>query len=196
MNSFHNKTKRSAIRGVTLIEVLVALFILSTGILGAVAMQASAKKGSFDAMQRSMASSLAQDIIERMRGNDALLANNILNGYNGTNYGGGTLAVPTIRCDTVANICTPTQLRTNDLYEWEQNLMGADVKNGTANNGGLLGVVGCISHTNNNVVVVISWEGRAETSDGATDNDTFAQNCGKQTDNKKRRQILVDAFIY
>ena len=55
----------------TFIEVLIALVILIMGILGAVAMQATAKKGSFDAMQRSVASALAQDIIERMRGNDA-----------------------------------------------------------------------------------------------------------------------------
>ena len=54
----------------TFIEVLIALVILIMGILGAVAMQATAKKGSFDAMQRSVASALAQDIIERMRGND------------------------------------------------------------------------------------------------------------------------------
>jgi type IV pilus assembly protein PilV len=32
-------------------------------------MQAVAQKSSFDAMQRSIASSLAQDIIERMRNN-------------------------------------------------------------------------------------------------------------------------------
>ena len=183
-------------KGMTFIEVLVAVFILVTGILGAVAMQATAKKGSFDAMQRSVASALAQDIIERMRGNDALLANSILNGYNGVNYGQGTLSVPASRCSTTASVCTAAELRTNDLYEWEQNLMGADVKNGTINNGGLLGVVGCISHSNNNVVVVISWEGREETSDGAASNATFGQNCGSQTNNDKRRQILVNAFIY
>ena len=58
-------------KGMTFIEVLVALLILVTGILGAVAMQATAKKGSFDAMQRSVASALAQDILERMRSNDS-----------------------------------------------------------------------------------------------------------------------------
>ena len=54
-------------QGMTLIEVMVALIILVLGILGAVGMQATAKQGSFDAMQRSIASSLAQDIVERMR---------------------------------------------------------------------------------------------------------------------------------
>ncbi|MCI2283138.1 type IV pilus modification protein PilV [Colwellia sp. MSW7] len=66
----NNKKSTKKQRGMTFIEVLVSLFIMVTGILGAVAMQANAKKGSFDAMQRSLASSLTQDIIERMRSND------------------------------------------------------------------------------------------------------------------------------
>ena len=68
--------------GMTFIEVLIALVIMVTGILGAVAMQATAKKGSFDAMQRALASALAQDIIERMRSNDATTLAN----YAGTEY--------------------------------------------------------------------------------------------------------------
>ncbi len=196
MRTKKNVTQFKKNLGMTLIEVLVALFILSTGILGAVAMQASAKKGSFDAMQRSMASSLAQDIIERMRGNDkSNLA--VLNGYNGT-YGVSPLSAPAVRCNNQANLCTPQQLQANDVYEWELGLMGADVKNGTANTGGLVGVVGCVSHNNNNVLVAISWEGREETSDGAINDNTadisFGQNCG--TASKKRRQIVVNGFIY
>ena len=69
--------------GMTFIEVIIAMVILVVGILGAVAMQASAKKGSFDAMQRSIASALAQDILERMRSNNA----GALNLYNGLTFG-------------------------------------------------------------------------------------------------------------
>ena len=186
-------------KGFTLIEVLVALFILSTGILGAVAMQASAKKGSFDAMQRSMASSLAQDIVERMRGNDTDPTNGILNGYNGSAYGLGELVhlSDNQRCNSSATLCTSEQLRTNDLYEWELSLRGANVRNGNVNNGGLVGVVGCINHSNGNVTIAISWEGREETSDGATNNVGFGQNCGSSTiSTNKRRQITINAFIH
>jgi len=176
----------------TLIEVLIALVLLVTSILGAVAMQASAKKGSFDAMQRSLASSLAQDIIERMRGNNTTIGANVLDGYNGT-YGVVGLGVPANRCNTSNSLCTAVELITNDLYEWEQGLMGADVKDSTVNKGGLVGVVGCINHSNGNVSVAISWEGREETSDGAADNATFGIECGTSTN--KRRQILISAFI-
>jgi type IV pilus assembly protein PilV len=179
----------------TLIEVLVSMFILVTGILGAVAMQASVKKGSFDAMQRSVASTLAQDILERMRSNDPSLLR--LNAYVGT-YGNGDASniAPSPNCRSSTSLCTWQQMAVHDLYEWEVNLMGAEVKNGSTNNGGLVGAVACIAHVNNNVDIVISWQGREETSDGAdnADNSAFAKACG--VGNTKRRQIVVNAFIF
>lgn len=178
-------------KGMTFIEVLVAMVILVTGILGAVAMQASAKKGSFDAMQRSLASALAQDIIERMRSNSS--NPNVLETYEGT-YGAAANAVPALRCNTPATLCTSAQMVTNDIYEWELNLLGADVVNGAQNTGGLLGAIGCITHTNNAVTVVISWQGREAIADGAANNSALARACGTSTN--KRRQISVDAFIF
>lgn len=191
VNSFMNNSFKKPNVGMTLIEVLVALVILVTGILGAVVMQASAKKGSFDAMQRSVASALAQDIIERMRSNSADLVT--LESYEGT-YGAAANSVPSTRCNSSAAVCTPAQIVTNDLYEWELNLLGADVKYGTANNGGLVGARACITHSNFEVDVVISWQSQEKTSDGASDSSTFAKSCGTSSD--KRRQIEVNTFIY
>ncbi len=184
-------------KGMTLIEVLVALVILVTGIFGAVAMQASAKKGSFDAMQRSVASALAQDIIERMRSNDSDIA--ILETYQGV-YGASLDTVPSLRCNSVAALCTSAQMVSNDIYEWEAKLMGADVTIGGRNSGGLVGAIGCISHDNNSVTVVISWQGRIETADGydadniSSEAATLANSCG--TSGNKRRQVTVEAFVY
>jgi type IV pilus assembly protein PilV len=163
--------------GMTFIEVLVALFIIVTGILGAVAMQASAKKASFDAMQRSLASSLTQDIIERMRNNDFTA----LASYAGT-YGDGTS--PAQVCDQ-NNFCNAAQLAVSDLNEWDQSLFGSNVSN---NAGGLNKATGCIAVAGNQVDVTISWEGREKTSVGG------AVDCG--TSNSKRRQVSVRVFIY
>ena len=178
-------------QGLTFIEVMVALVILVTGILGAVAMQASAKKGAFDSMQRSLASSLAQDIIERMRGNSS--NPNTLEAYEGT-YGETLNAVPSPRCNSNATLCTPAQMVTNDLYEWELSLMGADVTQSSSNRGGLVGARGCIQHAGNAVTVVISWEGRINIADGSANNSAFAKACG--TGGSKRRQIVVEAFVF
>lgn len=179
-----NKNHFQKEKGMTFIEVLIALVIMVTGILGAVAMQATAKKGSFDAMQRSLASSLAQDIIERMRSNDATALAN----YTGTDYGVVLNAAPNKRCKTVDGLCTATEMANNDQYEWELALMGADVKNGTNNTGGLVDARACVSVNNNAVTVVITWQGRTELVNGST------EDCGDT--GSKRRQVLVEAFVF
>lgn len=178
------KHKKSSVQGMTFIEVLIALFIMVTGILGAVAMQATAKKGSFDAMQRSLASSLAQDIIERMRGNNS----DTLASYSALSpYGSGKI-ISSPACNSLATACTPAQMVTHDLYGWEQSLMGAGSVNGTNNVGGLVGGIGCLTVNGNAVTVVVTWQGKAEYKDAKK-----ADACG--TTSTKRRQIVVEAFI-
>ena len=170
--------------GMTFIEVLIALFIMATGIFGAIAMQATAKKASFDAMQRSLASSLAQDIVERMRNNDS--ANLDLYATNSP-YGSGKIATsPT--CNTTTALCTPTQMVVHDLFGWEQSLMGAGVIDGANNIGGLIGGIGCIGVNGNEVTVVVTWQGRAKHADSKK-----AAGCG--TASEGRRQVVINAFI-
>lgn len=182
-------------KGMTFIEVLIALFIMVTGILGAVAMQATAKKGSFDAMQRSLASALAQDIVERMRSNDARPINGILNTYTGT-YGVVDPGVaPDPACNTPAALCNSAQMVATDLYQWTQLLRGANVTSGGQNVGGLTNATGCIFENNNAVTVTVSWQGRTSTQDGAAA-AAFATNATCGTANNQRRQVHIQAFIF
>lgn len=174
-------------QGMTFIEVLVALFILVTGVLGAVAMQTTAKQGSFDAMQRSLASSLAQDIIERMRSNDADGAT--LAQYVGT-HGGVAKSVPADRCNTAGSDCTAAQIATNDLYEWTELLIGGEAKINGVNVGGLANGIGCVTRNGQEVTVVISWQGRTDTVDGGSGD------CGSLTDNSRRRQLSLTTFLF
>ena len=174
--------------GMTFIEVLIALVILVTGILGAVALQVVAKKSSFDSMQRSIASSLAQDIVERMRGNNP---NNIDLYGVGSPFGNGD-AVALVDCSLLANNCNPAQMTFHDLFEWEQSLIGTGTKNGLLNVGGLVDGVGCISIDGNRVTIAVSWQGRIDLSDGGG-STTGDANCG--TSGNKRRQVVINAFI-
>jgi type IV pilus assembly protein PilV len=57
--------------GVSLIEVLVALVLLSIGLLGLAGLQASGMRVGQSSIHRSLAAQLAHDIIERMRANAA-----------------------------------------------------------------------------------------------------------------------------
>jgi type IV pilus assembly protein PilV len=58
-------------RGMTLVEVLVTLVLVSVGLLGVAALQLTTLKDNKDAYVRSQASALAGDILDRMRANTA-----------------------------------------------------------------------------------------------------------------------------
>lgn len=180
-------------RGFTLIEALVAFIVLSVGLIGTVAMQAVAKRNSYDAMQRAQALAIASDIIERMRANkqsgQAFLA-----GYNG-NYGTSQTAIgaPNPLCRGIAANCNAAEMMVNDQFEWSQRLLGADVTRSTVQTGGMVDAVGCINmQANGNVTVVVAWQGRESIRDAAT--STGELTCGTAGDT--RRQVVVSTFIY
>ncbi len=56
-------------RGFSLLEVMIAAVVLSFGLLGLVAMQAQSKFSGYEARQRTIASWLANDMVERLRVN-------------------------------------------------------------------------------------------------------------------------------
>ncbi|MDJ0653996.1 MAG: type IV pilus modification protein PilV [Xanthomonadales bacterium] len=64
-------------RGVTLIEVLVALLILSFGLLGLAGLQGISLRNNFNAYQRTQATNVSYELLDRIRANRQQL---ILNG--------------------------------------------------------------------------------------------------------------------
>jgi len=60
------RRSRRLLRGVTMVEVLVALLVFSLGILGAVGMQARAIQLSVDSEDRSRAALMANEIVAEM----------------------------------------------------------------------------------------------------------------------------------
>lgn len=59
----------SAIGGFSLVEVLVAILVLSLGLLGMVGMQATALQANREASRQSLATTLAGELAELVRGN-------------------------------------------------------------------------------------------------------------------------------
>lgn len=55
--------------GMTLIEVLVTLVIISVGLLGVAALQLTTVRNNYDSFVRSQAAMLASDMLDRMRAN-------------------------------------------------------------------------------------------------------------------------------
>jgi type IV pilus assembly protein PilV len=108
--------------GISLIEMLIALLVLSFGLLGMAGLQTYALRNNNNAYYRSQASELANDIVDRMRANrpaavgDAPVQATIpASAYNvaiGTAPTGGTIAA-------------------QDLREWKL-LLGGDAVAGTS----------------------------------------------------------------
>lgn len=65
---------RATQRGATLLEVLVALLLLAIGVLGAVLVQTNALRYSASAADRTQATFIVYDLLDRMRANSDELA--------------------------------------------------------------------------------------------------------------------------
>lgn len=79
-------------QGFTLLEVLVAMLVLSIGLLGLAGLMASSLKNSHSAYHRTQATWLAYDMLDRMRANRHV---SLAGGYNlglGASPGGSALA--------------------------------------------------------------------------------------------------------
>ncbi len=111
-NFIHNRSRH---HGFSMIEVLVTLLVLSIGLLGLAAMQASSMQNTHSAYLRSQATYLAYDMLDRMRSNMAGL-----NGYGGIDTSNNTYTDP----GCIGTGCTPTNMTTYDASVWASNLGG------------------------------------------------------------------------
>lgn len=117
--------------GFTLIEVLVALFVLAVGMLALAALQGRSLRDSTTAQLRGTALMLAYDISDRMRANPTGVTTNA---YARSSTSAITApSAPSTRCTTTANTfatsaCTPAQMALEDIYQWLSAL--GDGRNG------------------------------------------------------------------
>ena len=117
---------RKNIQGFTLIETLVALIVLSIGMLGIAALHVESLKASQTAFLRSKAINFATDMADRIRANPAAPANNFT--LAGVNRNCGNRALDA----NPANDCTPTEVAEEDIWAWEnmvQNVFPAAITN-------------------------------------------------------------------
>lgn len=185
-------------RGASLIEVLVTVLVLTIGLLGIAGLQIQSTRSNYEAFQRTTATTLAHDIIERMRTNVSATGTYVT---SGANLGGGSLGdtEPTPNCKS-ASTCSPAQLATYDLWEWEQVIDGAaETTAGGGETGGLSMPTGCITGPGGTglYTVSIAWRGQTPTSNPVT--GSCGEGSGKYDeggDSDVYRQLLsVRVFI-
>jgi type IV pilus assembly protein PilV len=115
----------AASRGFTMLEVLISIVVIAFGLLGIAGLQAYAIKNNYSASLRVTATSLASDMIDRMKANYVAVMNGDYNKPSTTAY---TTSVA--NCLTTSG-CTSSELAQNDLYEWAQRVAAA-LPNGKA----------------------------------------------------------------
>lgn|SRR5512134_2659457 len=159
----------SSMRGFTLLEVLVALFIVAIGMLGAVGLQAYSHRAAFEAYQRAQALILVRDMADRIQSNRSVVnCFAVTTDPTGTPFvgtaGSGYLAGGNLPC--AAAIAGYAQAQ-QGLTEWDAALKGAGEVLGGAKVGTMVGARGCISATADPATgmlvytVAVAWQGDA-----------------------------------
>lgn len=95
--------------GFTLIEILIAMLVLSIGLLGMAGLQAASLKNNISSYKRSQATLLVYDLADRMRAN--------VQGRATYSAIPPIAAAPQANCLTTVG-CTVAQMAQNDLFEW------------------------------------------------------------------------------
>jgi type IV pilus assembly protein PilV len=123
-------------RGFTLLEVLIALLVLSIGLLGLAALQTTGLRSNEMASMRTQATQLAYDISDRMRANPEGVENQF--------YPialGDTPATPAADpCTTIVDSIDRSEcIADTDLDEWRKAVTGKDSSGNPVNQKGLPG---------------------------------------------------------
>jgi type IV pilus assembly protein PilV len=167
-------------RGVSMLEVLVAILILTIGLLGTASMQSRMQTTQIEAYQRAQAIVLLQDMVDRVNANRKDVAS----------YVAADLGLAAQNC------ATPTTVAGKDLCEWNNALFGAAELKGTQTLGAMTGARGCITNPvttmPREILVAVVWQGLTPTvAPGAT-------TCGQNqygADDKQRRAMVARITI-
>lgn len=153
-----NTTTRSTITrrhqdGFTLLEVLVSVVVLSIGLLGLAGLQASGLTNNNSSLQRTQATLLAYDMLDRMRAN--------FDGVRAGHYDAITAGSETdpSSCFAVSTGCTVAEIAAFDNFDWGLKLgQLLPMGHGSVTGNGL----------NSNFTITVMWDD-ARTSASGTD---------------------------
>lgn len=178
-------------RGISLLEVLITLVILSFGLLGLAALQARAMGAEIESYQRGQAIVLLQDMVDRMTSN----------GANGASYETGTTPMGTGATDN-ANCSALATRAAIDLCEWSKAIKGAsEIKttNGVASKvGAMVDGRGCIQAggTSNVFIITVVWQGKSQTvAPSSTCGQNLYTNASNVADDTYRRAVSTTITV-
>ena len=181
-------------RGFTMVEILVSMLIVAIGLLGLVALQATALQAQTESYSRAQALALLQDMVERINANRYAASCFAFT----TDTANGVPYLGTVDAGNPANTFTPTctvgsnpASAINAMTTWDSELKGTAERN-SANTkiGAIVGARGCVSVANDPVTgiatytVMVAWQ-------GPTDSFAPTQNCGNNLYGAETKRRLV-----
>ncbi|WP_455207978.1 type IV pilus modification protein PilV [Kaarinaea lacus] len=110
MKRFHFNRRQA---GFTMLEVLVAIVVLSFGLLGLAGLQADGLRNNTSAYMRSQATLMAYDMLDRMRAN--------MQGVENGDYNNLLSTTPSDP-GCISTGCSVALMASHDAYEWSQKL--------------------------------------------------------------------------
>jgi type IV pilus assembly protein PilV len=111
--------RRRRQRGLSIVEALVALLVLSVGMLGIAVMYLESVRANRTALSRTLAVHLVNDMADRIRANRMAL------GAYDADFGTPPTAPTGPGTDCAANDCTAAKLAAYDLSQWYQAVVNA-----------------------------------------------------------------------
>lgn len=174
------------LRGATLLEVLVSLFIMTIGLLGVAGLQARMQAAEIEAYQRTQAIILMQNMVDRISANRSKAA---VESY--------VTAAPLGTNSTLDCSAPGTDIALKDKCEWSSALAGAAE---TTSPGGVtttLGAMnearGCITNPGTvmprEIVVAVVWQGLISTV--APTSTTCGQGLAAYGSDDKLRRAMI-----
>jgi type IV pilus assembly protein PilV len=142
----HNFPERYGQQGISLVEVMVTVLILSVGLLGMAGLQSRLQQSEMEAYQRSQALMLLNDMANRIATN-----RNAAGTYVTNTSGVGV---------SMANCPTGTSTQERDMNEWCEALKGAGETSSGSKVGAMIGGRGCIeSLGSGEYMITVAWQG-------------------------------------
>lgn len=178
-----------------MIELLVAIVVFSVGLLAVAGLQTVSKRANFEGLQRTVASQVANGLLEDIRAN----GNGVSVYLASPDLGGGVAGIePLPNCSTVGVECNAIQKATHDLWFWENFLDGNQEIGAQGAAGGILTPTICINGPvgggSGVYVVSIAWQGTVALT------SSVANQCGAGSGkygsgDEFRRLVQVPTFI-
>lgn len=189
--------KKTSASGFALVESMVTVVVVAFGLMGVAGLVSRSFFTEAEAMQRSQAVMLLQDMATRIEGNRVNAAAYVtgdtgITGYVSTTTQSGGSGFSYVVCDPTAPVVD------QDRCIWGQLLAGGNERIDNTNAGILVGAMGCVYEIdafNRIYAVSIAWQGSSPGAAPMVDNNVAQTGCGRDQFGDERQRRVMSTLL-